>query len=53
MSYKTLLNIEVKPIHSEEEREHLVQVCQDKGGVHYNSDDDCCYMPEEEKPGTK
>ena len=33
MSYKNLLNIEVKPIHSEEEREHLVKVCQDKGGV--------------------
>ena len=27
--------------------------CQDKGGVHYGSDDDCCFMPEDEKPGTQ
>ena len=33
MDYNTLLDIEIKPIHSEEERELLIQVCQEKGGV--------------------
>lgn len=34
MGYKALLDIEIKPIVSEEERELLIQVCQEKGGVY-------------------
>jgi hypothetical protein len=34
VDYKALLDIEIKPIVSEEERELLAQACQEKGGVY-------------------